>query len=337
MEAAYKQAGRPMEDPLSGASFNRGRDGDYEAFKKSEVNKTAVAAQEAAKRIYIGIDAIRTQYDGISVVEQEYGKKLENLKAQEYALSQTAFAKEIDLERTFQDARLALKNEYEQKILDAKVGYIQKALEAEKSLINFTLGEKSKEVLQQAGAAERQKAIVAERIAFEKKSDVEKAAFAIDQGAQMFSALGAQNKKAFEAAKAFNIANAIMNTYMAATKALASYPPPFNFIAMAAAIGMGFAQVAQIRSQQYSGRALGGPVMGGTPYIVGESGPELFTPNTTGSITRNSDLGGGENVSVNFTINAVDTAGFDELLISRRGLITQVISDAMTEKGQRGL
>jgi phage-related minor tail protein len=152
----------------------------------------------------------------------------------------------------------------------------------------------------------------------------------------MFSALGAQNKKAFEAAKAFNIANAIMNTYMAATKALATYPPPFNFIAAAAAIGMGFAQVAQIRSQTYSGRALGGPVMGGQSYLVGESGPELFTPNTTGSITRNGDLGGGGPVNVTFNIQANDTAGFDDLLLSRRGLIRSVISDAMLESGRRG-
>lgn len=32
------------------------------------------------------------------------------------------------------------------------------------------------------------------------------------------------------------------------------------------------------------GRAGGGPVAGGTPYMVGEQGPELFIPNTTGSI-----------------------------------------------------
>jgi len=166
---------------------------------------------------------------------------------------------------------------------------------------------------------------------------MEKYGFAIDQAAQMYSALGSQNKKAFEAAKAFNIANAIMNTYMAATKALAAYPPPFSFIAAAAAVGMGLAQVAQIRSQQYSGRALGGPVMGGNPYIVGENGPELFTPNTTGSITRNDQLGMGGVTNINFTIQANDAQGFDDLLVQRRGMITQMVSDALVEKGQRAI
>jgi SLT domain-containing protein len=153
----------------------------------------------------------------------------------------------------------------------------------------------------------------------------------------MFSALGAQNKKAFEAAKAFNIANAVMNTYMAATKALATYPFPFGLIAAAGAVAAGMAQVAQIRAQSYSGRQLGGPVMGGTPYLVGENGPEMFVPNTTGSITRNGDLGGGQPVTVNFTIVANDTQGFDELLNTRRGVITQIISDAMLERGSRSM
>ena len=184
---------------------------------------------------------------------------------------------------------------------------------------------------------EQQKQMAAEAARFEMLSTMEKTQFGIEQAGQLFGALGAQNKKAFEAAKAFNMANAIMNTYMAATKALATYPPPFSFIAAAAAVAMGLAQVAQIRSQSYSGRALGGPVMGGKPYIVGESGPELFTPSTTGNITRNSDLEGGGVTNVNFTIVANDTTGFDQLLASRKGVIQQIISDAMLEKGRRSM
>jgi hypothetical protein len=39
-------------------------------------------------------------------------------------------------------------------------------------------------------------------------------------------------------------------------------------------------------------RASGGPVMGGQSYLVGERGPELFTPGTSGSITPNGAMGG---------------------------------------------
>lgn len=152
----------------------------------------------------------------------------------------------------------------------------------------------------------------------------------------IFGQLGQYNKQAFQAAKAFNIANAIMNTYLGATKALAMFPPPFNFIAAAGVVAAGLAQVAAIRSQTYSGRALGGPVMGGETYMVGENGPELFTPATSGSITRNDQLDGmGDKVEINFTINAVDQRGIDELLIERRSVIQQIISDAMLERGNR--
>ena len=50
----------------------------------------------------------------------------------------------------------------------------------------------------------------------------------------------------------------------------------------------------------------GGSVKGGNPYLVGERGPELFVPNTSGSIMNkhntNNALGGGGTV-VNQTIN----------------------------------
>ena len=46
-----------------------------------------------------------------------------------------------------------------------------------------------------------------------------------------------------------------------------------------------------------SGRAVGGSVMGRTSYLVGENGPELFTPSTSGRITPNG-LGGGSGVNV---------------------------------------
>jgi tape measure domain-containing protein len=46
------------------------------------------------------------------------------------------------------------------------------------------------------------------------------------------------------------------------------------------------------------GRATGGPVSGNTPYIVGERGPELFVPGSSGTIVPNHELGGGGDVSV---------------------------------------
>jgi tape measure domain-containing protein len=46
------------------------------------------------------------------------------------------------------------------------------------------------------------------------------------------------------------------------------------------------------------GRAGGGAVGAGQPFMVGERGPELFVPQTYGSITKNSQLSGGGGVNI---------------------------------------
>lgn len=49
--------------------------------------------------------------------------------------------------------------------------------------------------------------------------------------------------------------------------------------------------------------ANGGPVSGGSPYIVGERGPELFVPRASGTIVPNDKMGGGVTVgSINISV-----------------------------------
>ena len=55
-----------------------------------------------------------------------------------------------------------------------------------------------------------------------------------------------------------------------------------------------------------SGRASGGPVSSGTPYMVGERGPELFIPSGSGNIMPNGSLGGGITVIVNGDVSGKD-------------------------------
>ena len=51
-------------------------------------------------------------------------------------------------------------------------------------------------------------------------------------------------------------------------------------------------------------RAIGGSVQSGQPYMVGERGPELFVPNSQGSIVPNKSMGGDSgSIVVNQTIN----------------------------------
>ena len=80
---------------------------------------------------------------------------------------------------------------------------------------------------------------------------------------------------------------------------------------VASAIGGGsagsaasFAGVPNSVLDSVIGKAKGGPVSKGRPYVVGEVGPELFVPNRSGTIVSNSALGGSANVTVN-----VDASG----------------------------
>ena len=86
------------------------------------------------------------------------------------------------------------------------------------------------------------------------------------------------------------------------------------------------------------GFAQGGAVSKGQPILVGEQGAELFIPNSTGQITQSArGTGTGGSTTVNFNINTVDASGFEELLVRSRGTITQLINNAVNERGKESL
>lgn len=85
------------------------------------------------------------------------------------------------------------------------------------------------------------------------------------------------------------------------------------------------------------GRAAGGPVTAGTPYVVGERGPELFVPQNTGKIIPNNKLTAAAppqilTTNVNYNIQAVDASSFRSLVARDPEFIFNV-----TEQGRRQL
>ena len=291
-----------------------------QAVLKSQGVDTAPAVDIAIK----GMDVAK-ELDPVAKITEEYKLKQQAL---DYAQAQELLSKD-----EFLKASRALEDKY----------YADKSAAEEKSKqdsINRVTDE-FRIKLEKAGMTNQ--AMIDQVVATRKiMAQIENGQISAAQGslqiaANIFTQLGAHNKKAFETAKKLNIALALINTWTGVTKAIAEYGFPMGLILGGVILAAGMAQIAQIRSQQYSGRALGGPVMGNKPYLVGENGPELFTPNTTGSITRNSDLQSGGPVNINFTIVANDTKGFDQLLSSRKGVIQQIISDAMLERGQRSM
>ena len=78
-----------------------------------------------------------------------------------------------------------------------------------------------------------------------------------------------------------------------------------------------------------------GYAAGGEGILVGEQGPEIMRPSQKVDIVPNDRLGGGTNVS--FSINAVDAAGVEDLLVNQRGNIIRMIREAANDTGERFL
>ena len=82
-------------------------------------------------------------------------------------------------------------------------------------------------------------------------------------------------------------------------------------------------------------RAQGGPVSAGTPYMVGERGPELFMPSRGGSIIPNNALGGGgTSVVVNVNANGSSVQG-DQAQSRQLGVAISAAVQAELVKLQR--
>jgi hypothetical protein len=84
----------------------------------------------------------------------------------------------------------------------------------------------------------------------------------------------------------------------------------------------------------------GGYIAPGGVGIVGEAGPELVSgpAYVTSAKDTASMLGSsGGNVNVNFSIQALDSRGIDELLTQRKGLITDIVRSAVEERPNRTL
>ena len=76
-------------------------------------------------------------------------------------------------------------------------------------------------------------------------------------------------------------------------------------------------------NQYLAPRASGGPVAAGSPYLVGERGPELFMPSGSGTIIPNNMLAnnaGTTNVTNNY-INAIDAKSFEQRLLESSSTI----------------
>ena len=288
----------------------------------SQLTKQFEAAEQAAEAVKEGAKV---------VAEAEEKKRKETLKTAEQAKANRAEVERIQGELRTDSVALAqmivderLTHE-EREVLEIDRLYKKRVQLATTAANAEAINEKEKNLI----ILEANK----NRIAAIAELERQRMVATMETMAGMAAAVSDQGQAFFEFSKALNVAQAIMNTYQAATKAFAQ-GGVFGIATGSLMIALGMAKVAKIKSTTFtpSKREVGGPVTKGRPYLVGERGPEMFVPKSAGDVQANA----GAN-TVNIQINAVDTEGFDELLFARRAVIVSVINQAMHRQGKRGL
>ena len=83
-------------------------------------------------------------------------------------------------------------------------------------------------------------------------------------------------------------------------------------------------------------KAAGGPVAGGKSYLVGERGPEMFTPGISGGITPNHALGGTTNVVVNVDASGSSVEGDEDRGRELGRLISAAVQSEIIQQKRPG-
>ena len=83
-------------------------------------------------------------------------------------------------------------------------------------------------------------------------------------------------------------------------------------------------------------RASGGSVSGGRSYVVGERGPELFVPNTSGTVVPSGKFGGATNVVVNVDAKGTSASGDGGQAKQLGGLIGAAVQAELIKQQRPG-
>jgi hypothetical protein len=109
-----------------------------------------------------------------------------------------------------------------------------------------------------------------------------------------------------------------------------------EFIAYLNTIGVkgpsGFTLLLDFKQQQLlEGRASGGPVRAGTPYVIGEDGPEVFVPNRSGSIIPNNRLSSSG--------SQITSGGGSQTIVVQIGdeVVARLVANGQTNGARRGV
>ena len=275
----------------------------------AKINGMAISEKDAKERNFNSALELRKHY--LALEAQAYDQALEKQKAKEIKEDNDRANK---VRSFFNDIRGSGNNQYVQNDITREDQLVKAQELYEQQLINVQQFEEAK-------------ALIEDQYRQRKETlDMQAAATQLNIAASLFDGLAglaeaaggkqsAAYRTLFSISKSFQIAESLINLYAAVMKAMndpTAVTPAQKFANMAAVASQGAAVLNQLKSVTISGaRASGGYVGGGRTYLVGEKGPELFTPGASGQITSNSNLnkalGGSSNKTV--VINQTNNFG----------------------------
>ena len=96
-----------------------------------------------------------------------------------------------------------------------------------------------------------------------------------------------------------------------------------------------FSNILNLGRSAIGARAMGGGVARGQPYMVGERGPEMFVPHSSGNIVPNNKIGGTViNQSLNFTTGIQNTVRAE--VMNMLPMIQNATLEAVVDQKRRG-
>ena len=275
----------------------------------AKINGMAISEKDAKERGFSSALELRKHY--LELEAQAYDQALEKQKAKEIKEDNDRANK---VRSFFNDIRGSGNDPYVQNEITREDQLVKAQELYEQQLINVKQFEEAKALIEDQY---RQRKEDLDRQAMTTQLNI--AASLFDGLAGLAESAGGKQSAAyrtlFAISKSFQIAESLINLHAAVMKAMndpTAITPAQKFANMAAVASQGAAVLNQLKSVTISGaRASGGYVGGGRTYLVGEKGPELFTPGASGQITSNSNLnkalGGSSNKTV--VINQTNNFG----------------------------
>lgn len=288
VEAEEKLVAKAAEDAAAAQAHQAQLSDDYASFLKTY----GAASSEYLESTYQGvIDQAQAWIDSGDKTEEEitylneiietYKKKIESLKP---VLEEVATA---TFEAFEYEGVSSFLERYENSLRSQEDLYMDVVREAENLRDNYSEQEEQYQRLTNIAEAYRQKISdikdEAKRSAQGTVNSLQDignvASITLGSISTILSSYNSESEAAFEANKANNIAQAIMNTATGATTAYKEYGWPVGAAMAALITAAGMAQVTSIQNQEYTSMATGGIVDRPTHALIGEGGEkEVVSP-----------------------------------------------------------